>query len=467
MKRIYTLSIILLLSLATSFAQNKTSYFVNGSTLSHEMNPAFTPKVGYVGFPFLSNIYVGSFGNIGTSTLFYPLENGKLGLFMHPEVSSEEFLDKLSPMNYLGADVKYDIMNAGWYAKNGDFWTLSLGAKTDASSNLPFEFFQMMKDGMADNPQTYHIENLSLGVKAASELSLGYSTDFNNAVRGLRFGARLKLWVGFADMNLSIDDLDVYAGSDKWTAKSISSGHIYGGMFKYTNDEDGYIDDISFDFKNFNVAGVGGGLDLGLSYTISEGTPVDGMRFSVSVADLGFMQYFKNNATMLAADGNMNFQGIDSIDDPETNIREELQGVKEDILQMASFKASPAEKGMTEFFGATVYGGIDYTFCRDQMNFGVLYTGRFNNLRNLHEITVSYNYSPAEWFNIAVSYSMMNIRSSIGALISFIPRKGLNFFIGSDYISFKYTPQGMPVDHSFTNINMGISIPLVQNDPER
>ena len=125
MKKLYTILILSCLSIFSMQAQLNTSYFVKGFTTNHELNAAFAPKVGYVGIPVLSNINIGAYSNLGASTLLYPQENGKVALFLNNNVPSEVFLNKLAENNFLDANVKLDIMNAGWYGGRSDFWSLS------------------------------------------------------------------------------------------------------------------------------------------------------------------------------------------------------------------------------------------------------------------------------------------------------------------------------------------------------
>lgn len=466
MKRIFAILIIICAALSSP-AQTKTAYFVKNFTLNHELNPAFAPRHGYIGFPCLNNIDIGIYSNLGASSFLFPMENGNVALFLNKDVPSEKFMDKLSDVNYLNGNVKLDIINMGWYAGRGDFWTINIGARTDFAASLPLEFFRFIKEGMKSNPQSYSMENISLGGKAFGEISLGYSSGrLNDLVNGLRIGAKVKFWLGIADVRMNIDRLDMDMGSEAWAVRSISSGHLYAGGMQFTHDEEGYIDGIVSDMSAFGISGFGGGFDLGAEYTISEGTPVDGLRFSFSLTDVGWMRYFKNKSTLLGADGSMKYHGFEGINNPDMDFESEIEKISDDIIKMVSFKDSPAENDIMESFGATLYFGTDYTFFRDKMNIGILYTGKFNKIRDLHELTVAYNYAPADWFDVALSYSMMNTRSAIGFLLTFTSKRSINFFLGSDYINLYYTPQGIPVNQAYVNLNLGISIPFGKNIPK-
>ena len=84
-------------------------YFQPGYSYRHLLNPAFVPLCGYVGIPVLGNLNASVGSNMGLSTLLYPLSDGSLGTFMHPEVDADAFMKKISfqeisPMglDYLG-----------------------------------------------------------------------------------------------------------------------------------------------------------------------------------------------------------------------------------------------------------------------------------------------------------------------------------------------------------------------------
>ena len=77
-------------------------YFQPGYAYRHMLNPAFVPQWGYVGIPVLGLFNMDVRSNLGLADFLYPLENGKLGTFMHPEVSSEEFLSNIKKRNKIG-----------------------------------------------------------------------------------------------------------------------------------------------------------------------------------------------------------------------------------------------------------------------------------------------------------------------------------------------------------------------------
>lgn len=153
MKKILSVISFLTLGAILLSAQSRTSYFVRNSTQNHYMNAAFVPDQGYVGVPFLNGFDIQLGGNFGPSTFLYPLSNGKTGLFLNEEVSSEAFL--AGPRNNTSLDLNfgYNVVDAGWFTGKDSFWTISLGMDVNVDSSIPKEFFRFLKNGMTTNPR--------------------------------------------------------------------------------------------------------------------------------------------------------------------------------------------------------------------------------------------------------------------------------------------------------------------------
>ena len=76
----------------------------------------------------------------------------------------------------------------------------------------------------------------------------------------------------------------------------------------------------------------------------------------------------------------------------------------------------------------------------------------------VNELTLSYNLNPSKWFNLGLNWSFLNAAKSFGWMMEFTPKKGTNFFIGSDYTFFEVMPDSfLPVDKLWTNVRFGLS----------
>lgn len=456
------ISALLVLALSFSLSgQTRTSYFVKKSTLRHNYNGAFAPDQGYVGIPALSNINVGMSSNMGVSSILFPLDNGKVGFFLNEGVDADRFLNSIEETSYLNGVVNFDIINAGWFSGKDSFWTLDLGVKTEINSSVPKEMFRFAKEGMKTSSQSYLIEQTSFGTDVYGQLSVGYSQGLDKLLKGLRIGGKLKVLFGLQSVSATIESMNIKMGADQWMATAIGNGYVLGGGLAFDKNNQGRIESVSFEPGQFAFAGMGAAIDLGVEYRISQGTPVDGLTFSLSVVDLGFISYFKNQSRVLTNDGGtFTYNGFQDIDFKDFDFSDQIEQLGKDFLDMVSFQEKPADGSQMKTLAAKVYAGVEYPFLKDKMSVGLIYSGRFGSFYNEHELTLAYNYAPVRWFDIAVSYSFLNSRQSIGWLVTFVPRKGLNVFLGSDYTCFSYAPIGLPLNKAYLDFSLGISVPL-------
>lgn len=466
MKKIIFTILAFAVSVTAINAQSRTSYFVRNSTQSHYFNAAFVPDQGYVGVPLLNGIDIQIGSNFGPSTFLFPLSNGKTGLFLNPEVNSASFLEGLGDVTYLDAGIGYNIIDAGWFTGKDSFWTVSLGVDVNLDSSIPKEVFRFLKQGMETDPQHYSISNLGVGADAYASLSVGYSRGLDKLVKGLRVGGKVKFLASVADVQMNIDKLDIDMSSSSWNVSALGTGHILGGGIVPAFNEEGYVNGVAFDPSAIGVGGLGVAFDLGAEYRISEGTPVDGLRFSVSVTDLGFISYSKDKSRMLKADRSFQFDGFENIG-TEEGLESQMDQVLNDLMGLASFSEEEVDKAQTRTLAATLYAGVDYSFLKDKMNVGLLYSARFGRFRTENELTLSWNYAPVRSFDIALSYSLLKTHSTLGWLITYVPRKGIGLFVGSDYTSLNYTAlqyEGIkfpvPSRKIILDVNFGFTISL-------
>ncbi|HIZ87026.1 MAG TPA: hypothetical protein IAC03_02565 [Candidatus Coprenecus pullistercoris] len=437
MKR--TLTILgLVLAAVFAQAQSRTAYFVRNSTFNHEMNAAFAPDQGYVGFPLLSGVDLQLSSNLAPSKLLFSLPDGKTGLFLNSQVSADQFLSGIRNSNFIGTGFNYKVIDAGWYTWEDSFWTLSIGLRADVDASLPGELFRFAKLGMYEDPTSYCIEHLGATAQVYGQVALGYSQGLDKWVKGLRVGAKAKFLVSMMEMELNVDRMDLTLGSDQWMARTKAEASILGGGLVPQFDENGHVNGFGFDSSGLGVSGYGAAFDLGIEYTISEGTPVDGLRFALSVTDLGFITYGRDKSRLLASSGEFTFGGVDGIG-TGTDFNDTFNSLKDDLLAMTAFSETSVDKSQTRMLTANLNASVDYSFLQDKMNVGLLYTTRFGRLRTEHELTLAWNYAPVRSFDIALSYSLLKTHSTIGWLVTFVPRRGIGLFFGSDFTPVNYT----------------------------
>lgn len=467
MKKILLSAMILVMASAVLDAQSKTGYFVRNSTRGHYYNAAFAPDQGYVGIPVLSGINISLGANYGPSTFLFPLSNGKYGLFLNEEVDSDVFLSGLKDYSFTNLDFGYTVLDAGWYTGKDSFWTVSMGVDVNMDSSLPKELFRFLKNGMETDPQSYSIQNVAFGASAYSYVSLGYSRGLDDYVKGLRIGGKVKLLAAVSDIQANIERLDLNMSSQSWNVKTLGSAHVLGGGLVPAFDENGYVNGMSFDPSGLGVSGFGMAFDLGAEYTISEGTPVDGLRFSVSVTDLGFVSYGKNKSRVFTTEGEFTFEGFENMGEEGSDLNTQVDEVTNELIGLTHFEEQEVDKAQGGSLAATLHAGVDYSFLDDKMNVGLLYSARFGRFLTENELTLAWNYSPVRSFNIALSYSLFKTHSTFGWLLTFVPTKGVGIFLGSDYTSLNYTALAfdgfkipVPSRNMVVDVNFGLTISL-------
>ena len=113
-----------------------------------------------------------------------------------------------------------------------------------------------------------------------------------------------------------------------------------------------------------------------------------------------------------------------------------------------------------ERLNPTVNAGLEYSFLRNRISVGGLYSARFMENETYNELTGSLNLKPARWFNLTGSYSVMHgVKETFGFALGFAPTI-INIFLACDYTFYNVTPTFVPINTATTNFQLGVSIPL-------
>ena len=120
--------------------------------------------------------------------------------------------------NKINGEVKMTVLSVGFKKWKG-YNTVELNVRGQANVKAPFKLFQFAAD--ASNSH-YDIGNISASAQTFTELSFGHSRQYD---RKLRVGAKVKLLVGIADVNVKMDDVDAdLSKKDQWTIKANAEG---------------------------------------------------------------------------------------------------------------------------------------------------------------------------------------------------------------------------------------------------
>lgn len=488
-------SIMLLCALSANAQFLRTSYFMEGTHYRQQLNPALTPTKGYINLPIIgsANMTVGStslgyqdvMDIIGNDNNFY---------------KSTDFMNHLKNNNKLNVNFSTEILSAGWY-KGKNFWSLNVGVRTDIGANLTKSMFSFLNEMSAikDNwrNSSYDISNQQLNINEYAEVGLGLSRQINSR---LTVGARVKALLGAGNMELKLNKIAMGANLptdqqiNEWSSNSYWSGSSaeiaakakelkakletyhanlavnaslessFKGMELKEEKGKDYISDLDSNGDKLGIAGYGFGIDLGASYKI-----MDNFTVSASVLDLGFISWSKSSTKIASAKpeaidikGSSYANKIDP-NNPQSSVTEALNQLKTDTknymdivtqgdvlnYDMLQLEVSDAKKSRSSRLASTVVIGAEYGFFNNKLSVGALSTTRFVQPYALTELTLSANYCPKSWLNVALSYSaIQSAGKSFGLGLKLGP-----LFLGTDY---------MFLGENSNSVNgfIGVSIPL-------
>ena len=458
-KKIITTILASVLIITGAAAQSLNgSYFLDNSLTRHSMNPAFAPRTSYFGLPGISKTGVGVYGNFGVGDFIYPID-GEVYTFLNNRVSVEEFSRKIRKNPKLDFDTDLSLLNFGFFTSPDNFWSVDFGTKITGGIGIPRDFFMLVKDGMAAGENTFKMNQFYADANVSLYGSVGHSRDLSKYVKGLKVGARFTFYVSMAHIAADLGNSTISLSEDKWTVNANANGIIASSFMKLKPAQSQEEDpEIITDFSKIAPAGYGFSFDIGAEYRLSVGCPLDGLTFSLSALDLGGFFYKADKVQNLHSSGDVNYAGVEDFTlDQSLNFDQIMEEIKDDFLAIADFKeGAPANYNRITY--PRIYAGIEMPFARDLMSVGLLYSGKFGKTRNINELTLSYNLNPCKWFNLGLNWSFLNSWKTLGWVLEFSPRGGVDFFIGSDYTFFNVTPKYyLPVNKVWSNLNFGLT----------
>ncbi|WP_417015652.1 DUF5723 family protein [Alistipes sp.] len=440
MKKTYLLLASLLLTTALA-AQNPTAYFMEGSTMRSQFNPAFAPLRGYINIPVLGGTDLSLNGNIALDNILFP-RNGRLVTLLDSSVSSAEALGTLKKNNLLGIDTRINILGFGKFTKNHkNFWSFDVALRLNEDTNLPLSLFEFLKRG-----QEGSIANF--GVSTESYLEAGFNYSFPLLNDRLYIGVRGKFLAGLARASVHYDQFDVSLQQDRWAVATRGTMDITAdGTTVSPNPETGTFEVNDLNFKPRKPAGYGFAVDLGATYDI-----LPNLQASLAVTDLGFINWSKKSTVSGVSTQQTEFTGVtipDNGSDPTPDFD----------LEMLKFNQVESQN-LSRMLRASINAGVEYEVWRHRVGIGLLYTARFWEYTTMHNLTGSVNFHPVRWFTLTGSYSFLHNRgSAVGLGLNLCPG-WINFFLATDLLVTRHTPQWVPVSQSAANVTLGIGIPL-------
>ena len=440
MKKPYILIAAALLATGAA-AQNPSAYFMEGSTFRSQFNPAFEPLRGYVNIPVLGGVQVNMAGNIALDNILYP-RDGKLVTLLDSSVSAAEVLGNLKTDNLLGADFRMNVIGFGAFTKNHkNFWSFDLNVRVNEDANLPYSLFEFIKLGKEGQ-----IRNFGTSMDAYLEAAFSYS--FPLMDDRLYVGVRGKFLAGLARAKMTYDRFDVSLRHDRWAVSTQGTIDVTAAGAEIDMPANGDIFEIGdIDINPTKPAGYGFAVDLGATYDI-----LPNLQASLAVNDLGFISWSKKNSISGTSTQETEFTGVTVPDDG-------TEPAPDFDFEMLKFNPTDG-KSASKMLRASINAGLEYEVWRHKVGIGLLYTARFWEYKTLHNITGSVNFHPVRWFTLTGSYSVIDNRGgAVGLALNLCP-SWINFFIATDMLVSKHTPQWIPVKQSTMNVTLGLGVPI-------
>lgn len=431
------LALVLLLFPVIAEAQViKGSYFLDHSVNSHKMNPAFAPRANYFQLPVLGYTGFGLYSNVDVPLMTYPV-NGKLGTFLHPSVSVDQFRRDLPNHLHFDADMETTILSFGGFNKKKAFWNFTIDTRMMYDMDLPSDLFLFVKQGVGTQSKKYNIGNINAYATAALQASFGYSREW---MKGLRAGFKVRAIAPIAYFGLNLEDVSLTTGADKWTVNT--NGYLYTSMagldVKMSDGSLGTDFDMNRFLSNKGLAGFGYSVDLGVEYTLEIGCPVDGLAFSLAVTDLGQIFYKKDCISAFKNEGSMDWIGFHVDENLNLNTDQAMADLESKASGLFNLKEMEHPQKFERSTMPRLYAGVELPFLKRTMSVGLLYSARFSHSYARHELTASYNITPCRWFALGLNYSFLNTTRSMGAVLELTPKAGPCLFVGMDYFPMEW-----------------------------
>lgn len=436
-----------------------SSYFLDGVSQNHKINAAFMPNHGYFSvIPVLSGLnFTVATDDMGVGTFFYPSKTNsdEINTFLHPDVSSDEFLKNVNDLQSFDFQVDMTILSVGFFNWGG-FNTFDLSLKSVGNLTVAGDLFEFMKVGQSSSTTNYDLSGTSLYTTSYGEVAFGHSRPINDK---LTVGMKFKYLLGGMSAKVMCDQFDISLSEDVWNINSQINGNV--SMAGSTVDFSDEADDIfSVDSGDLGISGSGLAFDFGATYRF-----YDWLEASMSINDLGFIKWKNGNTKLSSSESEFEYSGFEDLDIDDMDIDDQLDSMTEDLEELFDLEAESNAASYRERLTTDINIGAEFFYPNQKYSAGLVYTMHLMHGQVQHRGMLALNLKMLSWFNLAGTYSLSNYGSNVGGLISFCP-KGFNFYMGMDYGLPKMTTSFMPVESSFgLNFNMGLNFTFGKANP--
>jgi len=475
-KQFATIVVVLVASLFSPLAAQEvtTLYFLENAPMRHQINPAFQPvSAGYVSLTPIG--YMSTWDGNNSLTLSDGVynQNGTTITAMHPDADKSKLLKQFKNVTLVDGSATLNLLSFGIRHKENGYIHIGIMEKVEAGVGLPKTYFDFLLNGGMKNingVNSYDLTKTAARVNAYTEFSGGYSYKINDE---WTVGGKIKFLLGEANMTLLNSNLNLDASAAEW--------HLYGeGELQIAGpiNMNALPEQLNYNsLKNMDKGkltsgmtiadylkpkGYGAGIDLGMTYK-----PHPQVQISVAMNDLGFIVWnganYKINidstftgAQNLLYSDYANNNGFDS-----NKLTQDVGKALEDFTNC--IRTSDRTNSFARMLSTKLNVGVDANFLDNLLGAGIVSKTRLFNGRLYEEVTIGGAVRPCNWFNFALSYSLVNNGkySNIGAGLSFMPYDGVNLTLAMDYIPTSYVQYEnalIPYKSTGMNVALGFSI---------
>lgn len=429
--------------LATTSAQMRTAYFMEGSYFRTDMNAALAPTRGYIKIPAIGGIGLDLGNNyFSVNNLFYKRDGG-IYTFMHEGVLPSEFLGKLSDQGRLNVNLNTSILGFGAHTEK-IFWSFGLNLRSNTEITLSKDMFAVLKN--LSNGY-YDLGDTNFSNREYLEANLGFAIPIKKVAT---IGFRVKGLLGLADMSMKMDKMYLDVNENIVRAELMGNLRANSPFFtqNYTPGSDLSLEGVmEYDIRKSlkNIKSWGLGADIGLELRFLE----DRLRVSVGANDIGFIKWYGNTTVNAQGSANFSYEGFNL-----TTGEAKVNGGYE-------AKMAKPEGEYTTLLTWSLNGGIEYNVLRNHIAFGLLSHTEFCQNFTRTELTASVNFRIGRWLSTSFSHTFLNGNQPgvLGWAINIHPT-GFHIFLGADYIDTRFAiyKQKIPIPMMMSSANVYVGV---------
>jgi hypothetical protein len=297
---ILILSVALLSTISGTAQTGYTLYGLNGVHQASALNPAFAPNAKVqIGLPGLSGTDLRFAHNgFAISDLVVIRPDDSLALDV------DGMLGKLQDRNLISVDHRTEVFSIGIGGERG-YLSATISERMHLRFGYPRDLMVLAWEGNGGRllGQRANLDEFALDFTAFREYALGYSFKFNDRLTG---GMRLKFLQGHFNTYTRSARLGLFTDATTYDLSFDGGGEVNSSGIEELAANDFDVSELELDRLLFGMENRGMGIDLGVDWS-----PVERVRLSASLLDVGSITWRHNVRTYDAQDFIYTFSGVD------------------------------------------------------------------------------------------------------------------------------------------------------------